>query len=265
MKSVIYLCINLAWAEERRCSIAEQAEQLGIDIQLVEAVAGKDLTPEQRACYDSSLTKRYYNYHLTDNEIACTLSHRKALETFLASDAQYAVVLEDDAILSPHFREGIHKLTHHLHGWEVAKLNLPSRSTRHTRPISLPSGVGCSPHIEPVFSTRIGSEAVGFVYTRHAAQVLSEGLRRFYLPADSMIGQLILDKQIPTIALRPELVSQVHSGFLSTIESNDSAVRGAESRRNLLQYLRHRLRAWRNNLLRRKLYRVVQRTLYREG
>ncbi len=38
-------------------------------------------------------------------ELACTMSHMKALRTFLETDADAAVVLEDDAVLSRDFRE----------------------------------------------------------------------------------------------------------------------------------------------------------------
>lgn len=255
--SVIYLCINLPWDEVRRQSILSQSTRLGVNLQLVEAVAGKNLTPEQRACYDAALTQRYYNYHLTDNEIACTLSHRKALEIFLSSGASYGVILEDDAILSPHFNEGIRELTENLRGWEVGKLQLPA--ARHIRPLPLRGEGESASGITPLFSTRFSAQSVGFIYTRRAVGIICEALSRFYLPADSMIGQIILDKQLPVIALHPELVTQEQGNFESTIHCKEKT----QGRRSLPQYLRHRLRLYANNLRRRKLYRKVLRELHR--
>lgn len=258
--AVIYLVINLPSAEERREAILAQAEELGIVVQLVPAISGAELTAEQLSCYDEAFLQRYYSYKLTANEIACTLSHRKALDTFLEGGADYAVVLEDDAKLAPHFCEGVRELTQRLRGWEVAKLNIPAH---RSRPIPLPPAEMQGATISPVFCTRIGSEAVGFVYTRHAACVIREALESFYLPADSMIGQIILDKQLPAIALQPQLVIQEAPGGLSTIDAHNSSQRAVSGRRSLAQYLRHRIRTWANNLRRRRLYRAVRRRVHR--
>lgn len=251
--TVMYLVINLLSSADRRENMLAQAATHGLDIEMLPAVSGAELTAEQRACYDENRLRRYYNYRLTVNEIACVLSHRKAMETFLASKADFLVLLEDDVELSPHFKAGICELTEHLRGWEVAKLNI---AFGRARSIPLPSVEALPEALKAVFNTRFGSGTIGFVYTRHAARIIYEGLAHFYLPADSMIYQLILEHRLPTIAM--DLLKHGYGDTPSCIPD-----RAKGGRRTLAQYLRHRLRVYANNLRKRSLYRAVCRRVHR--
>ena len=253
--SIIYLVINLESATERRESIISQAAEHGFTPQFIPAIAGGELTPDHLAHYDEAHLRRYYAYRLIPNEIACSFSHRKALRAFLESGAEYAVILEDDALLDVRFNEGIHLLTEQLSGWEVAKLQMdPGRLS----PLPLAAqGSG----LEPVYSRKIGCEITGMVYTRRAAQILYDGLERIWLPVDSQIYQLILDHPLPTIGLRPTLLFQPYGN--SCIDPTLSVRSTTKQRRTLVQYLRHRTRILRNTLLKQKLYRKVLRCVRR--
>lgn len=243
--SVIYLAINLEDAEDRRRSLLHQAEAFGLQLQIVSAVSGKQLTPEQRARYDEAQLHRFYNYSLSDNEKACTLSHHRALGEFLQSDADYAVVLEDDAQLQPHFNEALHELINHLRGWDVAKLHLGNGI--RTIPLMRPRAAA---PIEPVFSSKLSSVSVAFLYTRRAAEIIHRELSTFWLPTDSQIFQIILDQNLRIIGVEPEAVKLMPCP--STIDSSAATHRKKPGKRTLMQYLRHRLRVWDNSL--RKIY-----------
>lgn len=254
--SIIILTINLSSAERRRASISAQMEQLGLQTQFVEAVAGKDLTAEQKACYRASRTRRYYNYELTPNEQACVLSHRKALGEFLQSGAEYAVVLEDDAELQPAFIAGIRELTERLQGWDMAKLQVGSGI--RTYPL-LPESGAC---LRPVFTRKFGSVAVGFLYTRRAACILYEQMQQFWLPADTMIYQIALEQGLRIIGTLPELVRV--APMPSTIDTAGAAARGVtKGKRSLCQYLRHRALLWGNALRKMRMLALVRRSLRR--
>lgn len=65
--------------------------------QFVEAVDGRKMTDEELdQQFDNKETIRQYGRVLNRGEIGCTLSHRKCYAELLASDAPYALVLEDD-------------------------------------------------------------------------------------------------------------------------------------------------------------------------
>ncbi|MDY6484734.1 glycosyltransferase family 25 protein [Acinetobacter faecalis] len=61
------------------------------------AVWGKSLKSSQYFKYSLS----FYNKHkqlITPNEVGCTLSHLNVLKNFLTSNAEYALILEDDVV-----------------------------------------------------------------------------------------------------------------------------------------------------------------------
>lgn len=97
MKIKTYV-INLKESVVRREAVlAETAKYFFMDVELVEAVDGRKLDPEEvKACFDSK--KFIYRYHRTPKggEIGCTLSHRKCYRKLLESDEEFALILEDD-------------------------------------------------------------------------------------------------------------------------------------------------------------------------
>lgn len=78
-------------------------------------VKGGDLTAKQY--FEMAVKGR--SKPLTPGELGCTLSHLQALKLFLASEDQYALILEDDAILSD-------KFTFNYFLNELNQLHLPS-------------------------------------------------------------------------------------------------------------------------------------------
>lgn len=64
---------------------------------LVEAVNGSQLTVKQYFDYAYTFAAKYSRM-LSPGELGCTLSHIAALEKFLKSDKNFALVLEDDVI-----------------------------------------------------------------------------------------------------------------------------------------------------------------------
>ena len=88
--------INLATRQDRRSFMDEQFSRLGLAAQRIEAVA-----PEQvpaRLVRKFIVPSRYR--WLTLGELACSVSHLNAMETFLPGKAAHGLILEDDAVLS---------------------------------------------------------------------------------------------------------------------------------------------------------------------
>lgn len=257
MMSIIYLCINLPWVKERRQSILAQGERLGLHIQFVEAIAGKDLPPEVPE-YDRKGRAKVYPKELTANEVACVLSHAKAMRAFLDSGAEYAVIMEDDALLADNFKEGIQEVVEQLQGWEVAKLFTDDNSVLY--PIGDEGGV----YTRAVFPKKLLWVAVGFLYTRRGAERMLEALQRFTLPADVQMGHYLLGRQIPVIGITPSLITT------SDPQSEHSTIGTAECpritpkvRRSLLQFIRYKLSvcrvSWGKQRMRRLLRRCIRR------
>lgn len=99
--------ISLADAHERRRRIMDQCRSFGLMAEIVDAVDGRSGLPsEYEGRIDRAGAKAYdLGRKMTDGEFACALSHQMIYERILRDDLPGAVVLEDDAILTPEFAE----------------------------------------------------------------------------------------------------------------------------------------------------------------
>ncbi|MDB9782704.1 glycosyltransferase family 25 protein [Winogradskyella sp.] len=83
---------------ERQPRIRKILNDHSLNFSFVCGVDGQDLKPKQvEKVFDAEASRKRLKYDLTKNEIACSLSHIKALKLFLENDQQeFALILEDD-------------------------------------------------------------------------------------------------------------------------------------------------------------------------
>lgn len=93
------LVINLARAQERRAAMQHQFDALGLPAEFLTAIDGRDLPEAARARVDHAARRAISPYPLTDNEIACALSHEAAMRSLLAGTDPMLAVMEDDVEL----------------------------------------------------------------------------------------------------------------------------------------------------------------------
>lgn len=95
------LIISLPEATERRDKLLKRLRALCIDhVEVIDAVRGAALgKSERQAVYDDKSMRHYAGRSMTAGELGCALSHLSCYETFLASDSNWALILEDDAEL----------------------------------------------------------------------------------------------------------------------------------------------------------------------
>jgi len=97
------ILINLARATERLSKMDKQFAALGVAYERLEATDGLNITGSDRALVDNEKRKWFTEYPLSDNEIGCWLSHRRAMLALIDSGEDMAAVVEDDAELSTDF------------------------------------------------------------------------------------------------------------------------------------------------------------------
>lgn len=90
--------INLKESVQRRESVLQATSAFPfLDVELIEAVNGKLMTQEDiNHLFDTNKFTQLYGRFPVKGEIGCTLSHRVCYERLLASNEQYALILEDD-------------------------------------------------------------------------------------------------------------------------------------------------------------------------
>ena len=79
--------------------MAGQLERTGHAVHRVPAVDGRLVSAETKV--DRRLYRRRHGRDVRPGEIGCYLSHLAAMQAFLATDAEHALILEDDATLLP--------------------------------------------------------------------------------------------------------------------------------------------------------------------
>lgn len=94
--------INALQATKRRKHIEQELSTfLFLDVEFVPAIMGKELSPEEiENSFDVEYYKKRSRTSLSPGVIGCTLSHRLCYKKLLEGDDNFALILEDDAILS---------------------------------------------------------------------------------------------------------------------------------------------------------------------
>lgn len=121
--------INLDRAPERLARITAQLQRLGLPFARLQAVDARALTPGQQALLDEPAYRRKHGMSPVWGELGCYLSHVEVMRAFLASDASFALVLEDDVLLHESLPAVLRGLMRHPGRWDVAKLSAVHRGT----------------------------------------------------------------------------------------------------------------------------------------
>lgn len=95
---MLILLVNLERAPERLLEMREEYARAELDFERLDAVDAKKFKSEVIQKQRQPVSDRqYWLMDMSDGEIACYLSHKKAWEQLLESDEEWAYVAEDDA------------------------------------------------------------------------------------------------------------------------------------------------------------------------
>ena len=108
------LILTLEGDEARRQPLLDQLAAMGLPWRLIQGVDGRQGLPaECLPLIDREAAQARLRRPMTDAEFACALSHRQIYGLILDEGLAGAVVLEDDAILTPDFPDFL-RAGHHL-------------------------------------------------------------------------------------------------------------------------------------------------------
>ncbi len=181
--------INLDRAPERLARIAAQLRALALPFTRLPAVDARALTPEQHAALDEAAYRRKHGMTPVPGELGCYLSHVEAMRLFLASDAAFALILEDDVLLHASLPAVLQGLQAHPGRWDMVKLSAVHSGTPQ-RVLKLTPGLVPEHHLAVMLSRCTGSSA--YLINRRAAQAYLRapgGLLPMQLPYDHVFDQ----------------------------------------------------------------------------
>lgn len=221
--NVFVISLADAHAHARQLDIARQLESLSIPFEFIDAIDGRaGLAAEYEQMIDRAGTEIQLGRHMTDPEYACALSHMSIYRRIVDENLPGAIVLEDDAILGPLFKEFLD-----ARGYEVGALiqldHLNGDIWRFTRPIRLTA------HIRLAKAARNTSLSSGYSISRSAAShLLDHGLPLRGLadwPCD--VTKLPADLVLPRVIYQADLAGQD-----SAIETGRAAIVSALPRKS---------------------------------
>ena len=115
---VFVAVLNLARATSRRKLMEAEAAKAGLTLEFTPCF---DWTEHSEAVFDTHCARTSAWGDFYQGHRATTISHSWAWKAFLASDAEYALILEDDVYISPEVREWVRDLSWWPNGADVVK------------------------------------------------------------------------------------------------------------------------------------------------
>ncbi len=92
-KKMKIFIINLESDVERKYSMLQQASSLRLDVEIIKAVNGKQLSKDEVM----KLSRDFYNNGMTLGELGCSLSHLLVYQRIVDENIPLALIMEDDA------------------------------------------------------------------------------------------------------------------------------------------------------------------------
>lgn len=180
-KKINYYVINLDRMTERWATSQAAFSRVGIQparFSAIDISCADKLSAVPRICF--SRYRRLTGFPPTPGHIGCYASHMEIWRIFLESDADYAVIFEDDALPEADFPQVLREALRYDHTWDL--LRLFQENARHEVPYAqLSETRRLSTMIKGFIST------AAYVINRRAARVLRKKLAVMTAPIDLSI------------------------------------------------------------------------------
>lgn len=212
--------INLARRPDRRAFMQQQADRLGLHLDFIDAVDAQS----PAANLDEIEVRSGLHGRMSKGDLACTLSHRKFWRLLLDSGEPYAVVLEDDAILSDDAGQFFAGSDWIPPGANLIKLERHGK----TKPIFMDRLMrpAHSRHVGRLYSKCAGT--AGYAVSAEGARMLLAGTERVDDPIDQMMfnpGRSKLFVRLSPYILEPAICEQEQVAVSTDIQRNRTTTR----------------------------------------
>lgn len=209
---VMCLLINVDSATDRLQEAKTQLDKQDLHWERLEAV-----TPKSKEFVLPEAESKWYR-ELTNGEVACYLSHRKAWRKAIDAEVDYLIVLEDDLVIDGPLKKITDEIIEADMSWDMVKLFETRKSRRELR--SLESGV------KIVDTPTMPIATTGYIVKVSSLPRLLESTMQFSRPIDvELKSYWELNLRIYSIYPPPIKISEdndstigVRQGDLSTVQ-----------------------------------------------
>ena len=238
MKLGVYL-INLDSSADRLAQASAELRKHNIAFERISAVDGRKLDVKTFDGYNSVRSNLYTGRDLIGAEIGCYLSHKKALETFVSSEHEYALILEDDLDIIDDFNEVLASTFQYLEtntvNWAV--INVAANKKKLSKHI-----VDFTQH-SLLHAYYFPILALGLVWTKEGARAFLSKMKEIYTPIDVEIQSWACKTGLG-LSIYPAIVRP--SGVDSDIDANTIAAKKDSLRVD--RFIPKQKRLWQNKI-----------------
>lgn len=222
--------INLPKDTDRRISITKELSKITcLDLEFVEAINGKELGKEKLSkLFDFPKSKEYQSNDLALGEAGCTLSHYECYKRLLASDQEFALIVEDDVgfIGNGPFDDLLEKTVRYVNKDKPVAIQLFSFFDYMGKEFLFSPG-------QKVYTTYKSALTTIYLINKQAARIIvSEGLP--YWVADDW--SLFRRKGVHTMALYPSFAYHKDETLGSSIGWNERKKRVIRIPRSRIEF-----------------------------
>ncbi|ERT12746.1 glycosyltransferase family 25 protein [Photorhabdus temperata] len=168
--------INLESDIERKYSILQQASSLKLDVEIINAINGKQLSKDELM----KLSRDFYSNGMTLGELGCSLSHLSVYQKIIDENIPLALIMEDDVEINKNISSVLIALdkfnTKNPNKPRVILLNKTSEYID-----TFKKGITHQHYLVNVIES---AGTYGYVINNHAAQRLLDFLQPVWLEAD---------------------------------------------------------------------------------
>ena len=185
--------ISMVKDEKRRKRITQECKALGLNYKLFDAIDGSTLTQtEIDKVYTEKDAISAIGRGLSLGEIGCALSHLSVYKKMLSENIKTMIILEDDARLSPEFKEALQIIYYLPKDWEILLLGYMFSDNRYAKhawyklPIKIPN-LKC--YIAKAIMLYYCTHA--YIIGQHAAKKILAQAKKLSKPIDHYTGDFI--------------------------------------------------------------------------
>lgn len=236
--TVLYV-INLDKSKKRLTNFRKAFDPLDLNIEKVPAIDGRYLDIETYS--NDSDCQKEMGRGIQPGEIGCFLSHKKALEKFLATDSKYAIVFEDDAIPRDGFKDTVDALILKFlqNNEKVAAVNLGALDFKYSsKVLVINNNVLRCAHRFPMLATAV-------LWTRPGAKTFLNNASLITMPYDNFLRVLFTGTN-SVFSIQPPIIRS--SGIESDIAARNQNVRRSALNRSSFYFLIKQRRIIRDKL-----------------
>lgn len=174
------LVISQKTSLKRRKKITECLNQCDIPFDFVDACSPVDAQNYENSLDDDKYLKSFYR-PLSFGEIACALSHKKALEQFLSSDYANMLLLEDDAFIDVGNVNTLLEVENLLATFDLIKLSSGKRAKKMYKEVRSIKGFSFG------YPEKVPNSNLGQWVSRNGATKMVEIYSNISAPADILL------------------------------------------------------------------------------